>query len=99
MITVRIGPIDYEIVYVPDLQDGGKGLDGWFRFDDARIEIKSSLSIQARRQVLWHEIIHGIFMMVGGMPGTERQEDFIDALAYAIMDTLRNNPWLGDNDR
>jgi hypothetical protein len=38
-------------------------------------------------------------MMVGGMPGTERQEDFIDALAYAIMDTLRNNPWLGDNDR
>ena len=39
MNIVRIGPIDYEIVYVAGLRDGDLKLDGWFKFPESRILI------------------------------------------------------------
>jgi hypothetical protein len=92
--TIRIGPIDYEIVYVAGLRDGDLKLDGWFKFPESRILIEEGLSEQARRQILWHEIFHGIFNQFGGLSEDKKEETVIDALAYAVMNVLRDNPEL-----
>ena len=95
MNIVRIGPIDYEIVYMPGLRDGDLKLDGWFKFPESRILIEENLSEQARRQLLWHEILHGIFNQFGGLSEGRKEEEVIDALAYSMMNILRDNPELG----
>ena len=95
MSVIRIGPIDYTVEYIQDLRDGDRKLDGWFHFASSRILIDESLSEQARRQVLWHEIIHGLFFLAGELPTPERKEDFIDALASGVMNVIRDNPELG----
>lgn len=92
--VIRIGPIDFTVKTVDDLHDNHVKLDGHIRYASTSILLESALNPQAILLTLWHEITHGILVQSGHAAGIK--DPVIDALAYGIIDVLRNNPWLRD---
>ncbi len=92
--TIKIGPITYTVVKKDGLTslDKSAKLDGHIVFSECQIKVEQSLSPQAERQVIWHEVLHGIITQAG----REHNEELIDVLAYGIMDVLQANPWLAE---
>lgn len=85
---IRIGGIDYEVKIVPDLRDGDKKLDGCAKHGVCEILIDAGLSHQIKYQTLLHEVFHTMFLMTG----RELDENATDALAYQLLQVLRDNP-------
>ena len=88
--SVRIGGVDYSIVYKERIISGeGKALLGQIDFDNSRILIEPSVqSLQGQHQTLLHEIMHGIehhFKM-------DLTEDEIDNLANGVYMVAADNP-------
>ena len=92
MESVRIGSTDYQIVIVDDLRDEGEKIDGQYNHTSSEIRLDADLGTQAERATLWHEILHGI-LVHAGYHG-DHSEGEIAAIAYGVMQTLRDNPWL-----
>ncbi|HUW08772.1 MAG TPA: hypothetical protein VM537_03540 [Anaerolineae bacterium] len=90
LARVKIGPVVYSIVEVPNLHDGGDGLDGQVEYTAAEIRLREGLSPQRRAVVLWHELIHAILENAGQDPG----HGVIDAVAYGVYGLLSENPEL-----
>lgn len=92
---VRIGPIDFTVVEIERLRDdaGSKSLDGNISYARSEIRLGAELEWQAKRQTLWHEIIHGL-MTQGHIETGEAEEQMVDVLAYGIVQVLRDNPEL-----
>jgi hypothetical protein len=87
---VKIGGIVYAVEYVQNLRDGDAKLNGWIQYDPSTISIEATMGEQAAAQVMWHEILHGIATQAGRHG--ELKEQTIDALAYGIVQVLRDNP-------
>jgi hypothetical protein len=92
-MQIKIGAITYDIVEEKGLTNGDKDakLDGHIRYSECQICVEAGLAGQAKRQVIWHEVIHGILTHAGIR---KHDEALVDALAYGLMDLLKNNPWL-----
>jgi Zn-dependent peptidase ImmA (M78 family) len=93
--SIKIGALNYEVNVVERLLgDNDKKLDGQITYAMPKIELDGNLSPVMRRQVLWHEIIHGILTQAG------RQDDVsegaVDALAYGIFGVVKDNPEISE---
>lgn len=89
--TVKIGPQIFAIIFKEGLQDASfKSLDGWVRFSESNIYLDKRLDTFAQKQVLWHEILHGLAAQMGA----DLPENVIDAFAYGILGVLQDNAWL-----
>ncbi len=82
-MKVKIGPIEYEIVYAKI----GDGDIGEISFRKGEITIDDiDMQDQIRRQVLCHEIAHAMLMSIC------RDEAATDALANGLLMFVRDNP-------
>lgn len=88
---IRIGAIAYQVATVEELADGQ--LHGDINFGKCRIRIAADGDVQKQHVTLWHEVLHGILYQAGM---TDQDEQTIDALAYGIVQVLRDNPKLHD---
>ena len=88
---IKIGAIDYPILDRDDLHDNHKPLYGWIKFNTMEIILSTELGPQARYVVLWHEVVHGILNHAGI---DDSDEKLINALAYGVVQVLRDNPAL-----
>jgi len=89
-----IGGITYRIAEIERLlaDDGRRKLSGNIRYDECEIRIEAGMDVQSTRQIIWHEVLHGILTQAGHCDAIKEQ--IIDALAYGIVDVLKQNPWL-----
>ena len=89
--SVRIGGVEYEILYVPNLNDGVNVAYGHIDFDDCLIELSDTYgtSHQKRCQTLWHEILHGIRNHAG--LAIENEEEVVEMFAKGIYQVLQDN--------
>jgi len=104
MDKFRILSIDFELEEVDRLRDteNVKSLNGHIVFDEPKIRIDAGLEKQNAYEVLWHEVLHGIFTL--SMPDIEVDENSTDRLAHAICQVMRDNkkildkyyPWKND---
>lgn len=93
--SIKIGAITYDVMIVYRLfGDGDKKLDGQITYSMPKIELDGNLSPVMRRQVLWHEIIHGILTQAGRQ--SEVSEGAVDALAYGIFGVVKDNPEISE---
>lgn len=90
---IQIGPVRFQVVTHKNLcdTDGSTRLDGHIVYSLSQIRLDDDLGPQARRQVTWHEIIHGILTQAGVK---KHDEAMIEALTYGLMNVLRDNAWL-----
>jgi Zn-dependent peptidase ImmA (M78 family) len=94
--TVRIGILDYEIRERKGLrQDADPKACGRFNYAEQAIDLETELPQPFKRVVLWHEIVHAILEQSGHCD-YKHDESLCDALSYALVQILRDNPWLAD---
>lgn len=83
--SVKIGGMTFRIV----MQDvSGTSVDGSIIYAQSTIRIDDQATLDYRAAVLWHEMLHAILTQ----SGHEHDEKLIDALAYGIVQILRDNP-------
>ncbi len=94
--TIKIGPQAFAIIVVKDLraQDKDDRLQGEISYSHSEVRLDENLDAFGRRQVLWHEILHGILTQAGMQTSVKNEENIIDALSYGILSALQDNPWL-----
>jgi hypothetical protein len=88
-MEIQIGPIVYEVLYIPELCGPNGSLCGDISSSKARIRINADDDPQVQVVTLWHEVIHGILFSAGI---TEHDEVHVDAMAYGLVQVLRDNP-------
>jgi hypothetical protein len=84
---LKIGGITYQVAKDPALHD--TGFSGQIRYHRCQVVVAGDLHPSALAQTLWHEIVHGILTQAGM---TKHQESIVDALAYGILQVIRENP-------
>ena len=89
--SVRIGGVEYPIVYVENLNDGVQIAYGHIDFENCRIELSDNYGTahEKRCLVLWHEILHGIRQHCG--LEIENEEAVVDMFARGIYQVLQDN--------
>lgn len=89
--SVRIGGVEYPIVYKENLNDGSRMLYGQISYDDCEIcmSAENGTSHQFRCLTLWHEILHGL-RNNNGME-IENEEAVVEMFAKGIYQVLQDN--------
>lgn len=90
MTKIRVGCINYEIVFLDGLvDDDGAAIYGQAAYDACEIRINSMLESQARVSTLWHEILHTI-LVNAGYTG-DHDEQLISAIANGVHQVIIDN--------
>jgi predicted metal-dependent peptidase len=89
---VKIGGVHYSVhstknLRHPDEKDAA--LDGMIKFHETSIFVEQNQNPQSKMLALLHEIVHAWFFHIGFR---EHDERTVDALAYQILGTVRDNP-------
>jgi hypothetical protein len=91
---VKIGAVHYQVIRDTALHD--TGYNGQIRYNRCQIVVAGEMHPTAAIQTLWHEIIHGILTQAGI---TKQQESIVDAMAWGILQVIRENPELIEASR
>ena len=89
--SIRIAGVEYEVQYVPHLNNGTNLAYGHIDYENSVIELSDTLGTehQKRCKILWHEILHGI-VENNGMQ-IENEEAIVDMFAKGIYQVLQDN--------
>lgn len=89
--SVRIGGIEYNIEYIPNLNDGATLAYGFIDYDNCCIQLSSTdgLAHEHRCVTLLHEILHGIRNHAG--LNIDNEEEIVDMFARGLYQVLQDN--------
>ena len=89
--SVRIGGVEYEVRYEPNLRLNNNLCYGTINYDESTITLskKDGTEHQRRCITLWHEILHGIRNHAG--LEIENEEEIVDMFARGIYQVLQDN--------
>jgi hypothetical protein len=90
--SIKIGGVNYEIQYIPDLNNGVEVLYGNINFEQSVIKLSSTIacSQQAQCITLLHEILHGI--AEHAKLKIENEEHIVNVLSNGIFQVVQDNP-------
>ena len=89
--AVRIGGVEYPVVYVDDLNNGIQLAYGHIDYDNCMIELSNTAGTAHEKRciTLWHEILHGIRNHAG--LEIENEEEVVNMFAKGIYQVLQDN--------
>lgn len=89
--SIRIGGVEYEVIYTPNLNNGTSLAYGRIDYEKCRIELSSTIETGHEKQcrTLWHEILHGICDFSG--MELENEEEIVEMFAEGIYQVLQDN--------
>lgn len=88
--AVRVGPIEYDIQWVPDLLDDDESeLYGVSYGTRQLVQINNSMVASAKRSTLFHEIMHLAFEGSGVDIDLELEESIVRSLETILLDTFQ----------
>jgi hypothetical protein len=92
--SVRVGPFDFQIMAWAPYEAARREATGEIDRIGLVIRIRGDLPLQRKRETLWHEILHAIWL-VGAIdnlvPG---EENVITSLSPNLFQVMRDNPSL-----
>lgn len=89
--SIRIGGVEYAVVYTPNLNNGWNLAYGHIDYENCLIELSDTCgkAHEKRCKTLWHEILHGIREHAG--LEIENEEAVVDMFAKGIYQVLQDN--------
>lgn len=97
-MKIRVGIYDLEIVEVHGLADDNRlPEDGKLDLDKSVIFLNDDLGGVSRKETLWHEVFHAIFIQSGWKKldeDTPPEEVMMELLAHGVMQVLKDNPYM-----
>lgn len=101
--SLRIGPYDYTVRAVDELESLKTGFSGFCDKGELEIGIADFIPPQRKAEVALHEVIHACFQtgdLLEGEPGFT-EEKIVTVLAQQLMQVVRDNPefvaWFSEN--
>lgn len=94
--TVRVGPFDYTIRPLDPQVATERNILGEHKPLDLEITVLEEMAVQRRVEVLWHEILHAMWLASGlteHIPA-ELEEKIVNSLGLQIAQVFRDNPHL-----
>ena len=84
---VKICGIPHRVVLCKDSFDNSALHLGYIKFADAEIRINESASAEMQKQTLFHEMLHGMLVLIGR---TEEgnDEQFVQSLSLAMFNSF-----------
>ena len=82
--TIRIGSVDYDVAYQRGLSSGDSLL-GQINYGHCKIYIEESLPASRAREVLAHELAHGILFEAGYEEHIEEQANRIGKVLAMLL--------------
>lgn len=89
--SIRIGAVDYDIVYKEGLYDEGQQLMGCIDFMNSEISLDDKLQKkQCLELTFLHEVVHGMLYSV--QSEHTYNETLIEEISKALHQVIRDNP-------
>lgn len=89
--VIRIGSVDYDVIYKEELYDNGQQLMGCINFMENEILLDDKCQKrQSLELTLLHEIIHGMLYSV--QSEHTYNETLIEEISKALHQVIRDNP-------
>lgn len=89
--NIKVGGVIYDVEERPFIDvGGGRDYQGCVRYPHSRIELLGDLSLERKRDVLFHEITHAIFYEAG-YDGDDVSEDMINRVGKVIHQVIKDN--------
>ena len=91
--SVRIGGLEYEVSFTPNLRVNNNLCYGKISFDDGTIELSDTDGLGHEHQciTLWHEILHGIREHACFPMDLEEEERIVEMYSKGIYQVLQDN--------
>lgn len=91
---VRIGGVDYAIVYEDTVRNAATLLYGEINYNNSVIRLSRTDASGFHKQciTLWHEIIHGVVEHLGIDLEHSTEEQIVTALAKGVYQVMQDNP-------
>ena len=91
--SIRIGGVEYDIMYTPNLRNGIDLCYGKISYDDGTIELSDTDGLGHQHQciTLWHEILHGIREHSCFQMDPEEEERIVEMFSKGIYQVLQDN--------
>ena len=87
-MKIKIGCMSYDLKPSKTICKE-EGLAGKISFNTGMIEIQTGVGIQMRKEILWHEVVHGILEEIQSDKFDD--EVFVDTMARQLMMLHDNN--------
>lgn len=85
---VKIGGIPYKVIECANPSEDNSNIDGLISYHKQEIRLKNDMSKEYKENVFMHEIMHGIFEMVG----IDQDENVITRISNAMHQVIKDNP-------
>lgn len=85
---VKIGGISYKVIQCDAPSEENHNVDGQIIYHKQELRLKRDIDIDYKENIFIHEIIHGIFEMIG----YEQDENLVTRLSNALYQVIKDNP-------
>lgn len=94
--SIKVGYLTIQIREVPASEAKERGVNGWWDYDKALIEIDESLEPQVKMETFLHEVLHACCTMGNVYGNDEYEECWVNGVAPQLLFFLLNNKldWL-----
>lgn len=92
--SVTVGHLKLRFRELPQTEAVERGIDGWFDYENGRIEVAESLTPSVKAEITLHEILHAAFYVAKTGASDDEEEKVVSALAPVLLSVIRDNPSL-----
>lgn len=87
--NIKIGSMNYKIVFKDKVvDDNNQEINGVMLYDSERIEINKRLTLNVKKVILLHEILHAILEKSGIDSSEDNMEQIITAISNNMIDVF-----------
>lgn len=87
-MKVQLGPYSYDVEFERSHNSAAQTW-GHIKYEEHVIRVDDNIKMERQRVCLMHEVLHGVFELVGHNPDNEEQ--LITAISPALLEALRRN--------
>lgn len=92
--SVTVGHLKLRFRELPNEEAVERGIDGWFDYENGRIEVAEGLSPSVKAEITLHEILHAAFYVAKTGLSDDEEEKVVNTIAPVLLSFLRDNPSL-----
>jgi|LSQX01.3.fsa_nt_gb hypothetical protein len=85
---IKIGGSKYIVGTADIVDEDNCNIDGKILYSELVIRLKKNLNPEYQKEVFLHELVHGIFEMIG----FEQDEDKVNRLTKGLLMVINDNP-------
>lgn len=89
---IRIGYLTIRVREMDDEEACLRGVNGWWNYENATIEVAASLAPAVKAEIFLHEVLHACCTLSNVDIGDEKEESAVNGIAPRLLQFLGEHP-------